>query len=550
MLYFLQQAITGTYPETLAARLEAIGFRVLGQRAIDEPLLYFDTQEGAVFARGGRLFRELPASALREPPLARSPWRFLGCRQESMSCDTLAGVRRAVPWLPDAAELHPILLALHRGARLRVRGLATRDLTVVVERWSFAGTAPPANGHDRGPLDPAAFAVLDAGAAGAAPAGQTPPCWYVAPDDGPRHDRAYLDMVLAEHAVVAGLRRGRPASRWDPLTAGLELIGRLPPGLAAPRGLVVRRADSLTAVLGKTIRLQGMRLASCVDGIVCDRHPEYVHDARVAVRRARFALLVAAANGDPAARELSDCLRAVARLLGPVRDLDVLLARLDELAATAMQSAGLDAAAAAAAEQRLADELWAHREERRAAAAEMLRKPETARLVQQVSRWRAGGVTDQPAASGARAALRAALERVEKAGSAATGSESGPVRTLHRLRLRLKRLRYTAELFSGALPRRRANRALDAVVARCSAAQTALGDLNDDAVAAAEIRAAARMMREAGNADAAAAAASAALVERIVALLELCQERAAGDFLDGWHGNRDRLRRALKELLG
>ena len=550
MLYSLQQAITGTHPETLAARLEAIGFRVLRQRAIDEPLLYFDTQEGAVFARGGRLLRELPTAAFREPPPARSPWRFLGCRQVSLRCDSLAGVRRAVPWLPDAAELHPILLALRSGARLRVRGLATRDLTVVVERWSFAGTAPPANGHDRGPLDPAAFAVLHGGDSGsAAPAGQMPPCWYVAPDDGPRHDRAYLDMVLAEHACAMGLRRGRPPSRWDPLTAGLELIGRLPPGLAAPRGLVVRRADSLTAVLGKTIRLQGMRLASCVDGIVCDRHPEYVHDARVAVRRARFALMVAVANGDgdPAARELSDRLRALARLLGPVRDLDVLLARLEELAATALQDAELDGAAGAAATRRLADELWARREERRAAAAEMLRTPETARLVQQVSRWCAGGVPDQPAASSARTALRAALEQVDKAGSAAMGTESVPVSTLHRLRLRLKRLRYTAELFSGALPRRRENRALNAVAAQCAAAQTTLGDLNDDAVAAAEIGATAGTMRDAGKADAASAAQ---LAERIIAVLRLRQERAAGDFLDGWHANRERLRRALKELLG
>ena len=551
MLYFLQQAITGTHPETLAARLEAIGFRVLGQRAIDESLLYFDTQDGAVFARGGRLCRELPAAASREAPLARSSWRFRGCRQVSIGCDSLAAVRTAVPWLPDAAALHPILLALRSGARLRVRGLATRDLTVVVERWSFTGAAPPANGQQRGPLDPAAFAVLDAGGAGsAAPAAQMPACWYVAPDDGPRHDRAYLDMVLAEHAGAVGLRRGRPASRWDPLTAGLELIGRLPPGLAAPRGLVVRRADSLTAVLGKTVRLQGMRLTSCVEGIVCDRHAEYVHDARVAVRRARFALLVAAVNGDPAARALSDRLRRLARLLGPVRDLDVLLARLDELAATAWQSAGPDGAAGGAAEQRLAAVLWARREERRAAVAEMLRTPETVRLVQQVSRWCAGGVADQPAGSSARAALRAALEQVDKAGSEATGSESVPVRTLHRLRLRLKRLRYTAELFSGALPRRRGNRALDAVAGECSAAQTALGDLNDDAVAAAEISAAAGMLREAGTADAATAAELTELAERISALLRLWQERAAADFLDRWQGHRDRLRRALKELFG
>ena len=556
----MQQAITGTHPETLAARLEAIGFRVLGQRAIDESLLYFDTQDGAVFARGGRLCRELPA--------ARSPWRFRGCRQESVGCDSLADVRTAVSWLPDAAALHPILLALRSGARLRVRGLATRDLSVVVERWSFAGTAPPANGQDRWPLDPAACAVLDAGNSGAAsaigfaaPAAQMPPSWYVAADDGPRHDRTYLDMVLAEHACAVGLRRGRPVTRWDPLTTGLELIGRLPPGLAAPSGLVVRRADSLTAVLGKRVRLQGMRLASCVDGIVCDRHPEYVHDARVAVRRARFALLVAAVNGDPAARALSDRLRRLARLLGPVRDLDVLLARFDELAATAGQSAGLDGAAGAAAEQRLAAELWARREERRAAVAEMLRTPETARLVQQVSRWCAGGVADQPAGSSARAALGAALKQVEKAGSDAAGSGSVPARTLHRLRLRLKRLRYTAELFTGALPRRRGNRALEAVTGECSAAQTALGDLNDDAVAAAEISAAAGMMRDAGKADAASAAKLAKLAEltelteltelaeRIIALLRLWQERAAADFLDGWQGHRDRLRRALKELL-
>ena len=535
----LQQATIGKYPDVLAARLEAIGFRVLRRQTIDELLQYFDTQGGAVLRRGGRLCRELPSAGL--------PWRFRGSRQVSIRRESLAGIRRVVPWLPDAAELHPILLALRSGARLRVRGLATRDLTVVVERWSFAGTAPPAGGHDRGPLDHAACSVLhNGGADTAASVGQTPPFWYVAADDGPRHDRAYLDMVLAEHGDALGLRRGRPDSGWDPLTGGLALIGRLPPGLAAPRGLVVRRGDSLPAVLRKTIRLQGMRLASCVDGIVGDRHPEYVHDARVAVRRARFALLVAAANGDPSARDLSDRLRAVARVLGPVRDLDVLLARLGELAVTAGQAAS-DATAGGAAERRLADELWARREERRAAAAEMLCKPETGRLVQQVSRWCAGNVADQPAAASTRIALRAALKQVDKVGVAAMGSEPVPVPTLHRLRLRLKRLRYTAELFSGALPRRRQNRFLDAVAAECSAAQTELGELNDDAVAAAEIGATASMLRDAGSAD---GVPSALLAEGMIGVLQVRQGRAADAFVDGWRGSRARLRRQLKELLG
>ena len=548
MLFSLRQAITGRHPEALAALLEAIGYRVVRRQEIDEPLQYFDTQDGAVFRHGGRLCRELSSAPLRELPPDRLPWRFLGPRRGSIRRDALAGVRRAVPWLPEAAELHPILLALRRRARLRVRGLATRELTVMVERWSFAGTAPSVDGQDRGLLAPDAFAVRhDGDARSAVPVGQMPPWWYVAPDDGPRHDRTYLDLVLAEHACAVGLRRGRPPSGWDPLTAGLGLIGRLPPGLAAPRSLVVRRDDSLTAVLRKTIRLQGMRLASCVDGVVCDRHPEYVHDARVAVRRARFALLVAGDHGDRAARDLSDRLHGLARVLGPVRDLDVLLARLDELAVTARQATGSDAAGGVAAEQRLADELWARREERRAAAAEMLRTAESARLVQQVSRWCAGDGADQPAEAGARTALRAALEQVDKAGGAAMGSEPVPVRSLHRLRLRLKRLRYTAELFSGALPRKRQNNALDAVVARCASAQTALGDLNDDAVAATEVGAAARMMREAGEADAACASQ---LADRVIAVLRLRQERAAGEFLDGWRGNRKRLRKALKEFVG
>ena len=544
----LLQGVTGTRPETLAARLEAIGFRVLRQQAIDEPLLYYDTQEGTVFARGVRLFRNLPAAASRELPPARSPWRFFDRRQASASCASLAGLRRDAPWLPDEAELHPILRAVRSAVLLRLRGLATRDLTVVVERWSFAGTAPPADGQTPGLLVRAALERPGAAATSStSPAARMPTVWYVAPDDGPRHDRAYLEMLLSEHARALGLQRGRPAGSWDPLTAGLELIGRLPPGLAAPRSLVVRRADSLTAVLGKTIRLQGLRLASCVDGILCDHHPEYVHDARVAVRRARFALLVAAAGGDRAARELSGRLRCVARLLGPVRDLDVLLARLAALAATAVPDTKLDGTAGSAAEQRLSDELWARREERRGIAAGLLHDADTGRLLEQISGWRAVGIADQPAEGSARDALRVALERVDKAGSAVATSESVPVGHLHRLRLRLKRLRYTAELFSGALRRRRDNRALGAVVADCAAAQTLLGDLNDDAVAETEIAAAAAVVR---NRDSGDDRMAADLAHRIVAVLQQRQERAACNFAHGWRRQRSRLRKSLQELLG
>lgn len=540
MLCELEHATAWVSPPVLAARLEAIGFRVLRRRTIDEPLLFFDTQRGTVYARNGRLVREWGAG--------RTAWR-LGCKGDRwMNAASLDDLRGAVPWLPGDVELHPILHAVRSGVVLRLRGLGTRDLTVVVERWGFAGTAPPADAPTRGLLVRAARVLPSAAATGSgAPAAQMPTAWYVAPDEGPRHDRAYLEMLLSEHARAVGLQRGRPAGSWDPLTAGLELIGRLPPGLAAPRRLVVRRADTLTAVLRKTVRLQGLRLASCVDGILCDHHPEYVHDARVAARRARFALLVADASGDPAARELSGRLRRVARLLGPVRDLDVLLARLAELAATAMLDGELDRTAGSAAEQRLTHELRARREERRVTAAEMLQDTDTGCLLEQLSGWRADGFADQPAEGRARDALGVALERVEKAGSAVTTSESVPVCDLHRLRLRLKRLRYTAELFSGALARRRDNRALGAVVAECAAAQTLLGDLNDDAVAETEVAAATGVLRDRNSGDDGVAAD---LGHRIVAVVQQRQDRATCNFARGWRRQRTRLRTSLQELSG
>ena len=104
-------------------------------------------------------------------------------------------------------------------------------------------------------------------------------------------------------------------------------------------------------------------------------------------------------------------------------------------------------------------------------------------------RWVDAGIFDRPVTPVAAAAIRTALAQAAKSGRAATRRSGARATDLHRLRLRLKRLRYTAELFAGALPRRRANRALATIVAQCATAQASLGELNDDAVAAAEIRA-------------------------------------------------------------
>ena len=210
----------------------------------DQPRQYFDTQEGTVFRRGGRLCRELPLAPSRDLPLTRSPWRFAGS-------PAVAGPFAARwPTCPASGALASggggpapgIACAARRRQAARSRGLATRDLTVVVEQWSFAGTAPPAGGQDYANCRTQTRAFH--AARRRQPAAPRPPGTggAVLARGGGSTDRAttaptstwsWPNMRARWECGASGRQSG-----WDPLTAGLALIGRLPPGLAAPRGLL------------------------------------------------------------------------------------------------------------------------------------------------------------------------------------------------------------------------------------------------------------------------------------------------------------------------
>ena len=575
--------------------LGCIGFRVTRQRRFEESLLFVDTQDGAIFARGGRLARCRQRGGPR--------WRFSDDCAGWIDAGSLAELRGLAPWLPADEDLHPVLHALRSGAALPLRSVATRDVTLVMEEWSFRGPYSAPEDNDRAGAarpDPeqvggaatgeraqareqavvvpaqrspaaqkkAASKRTEDGTDGRSsaagvngadrpPAAAVPeqvravaPCWYLEPDAGPPHDHAYVNLVLTEHAALLGCRQGQPAPRWDPLANGLQLLGRLPPGLPVPRPLRLQRGDRLVTLLSKSVRLQGLRLASCLDGVLHDRHPEYVHDARVATRRARFALRIAARADRQQARDLRDRLGTLAQLLGPVRDLDVLFPRLSALADAAYHDLhGADRPAAHTRDQalrRLEDALHARRAERLQQAQEGLPRAELAYLPSLLSHWGGTGGVDEPVTAVAGAAIRTALAQAIRVGGAATAPTAARVDDLHRLRLRLKRLRYTAELFAGALPRRSANRALESIVTRCAAAQTTLGELNDDAVAAIEIRAVVPLLESAGGGPAAGAAA--ALARAILERLKRRELAAAQDFGRRWPRLRKRLTDAVAGL--
>lgn len=111
----------------------------------------------------------------------------------------------------------------------------------------------------------------------------------------------------------------------DKLAHALQLRGRAPLLTGEARPLTLR---------GRFQHALDHHLGLCQEaevGVRADRHPESLHQMRIALRRLRT--LVAAAPecwSEADAAWLSDLLASTARMLGPVRDLDVMLAELPQ----------------------------------------------------------------------------------------------------------------------------------------------------------------------------------------------------------------------------
>lgn len=210
--------------------------------------------------------------------------------------------------------------------------------------------------------------------------------------------------------------------------------------------------------------------------------PAAIHQMRVATRRMRAALGVfgPVINAD-ALTAVRTGLKDTARLLGAVRDLDVLLAGLAAYTG--------DLPGPARAELTPLADAWAGR--RRAAHTELARHLHSRRFRQFADDLRAvtraaGQQAGGPPArvlEAAPAAIYTAYGLL-RAHDARLGESPG-VEALHRTRIAAKRFRYTLEFFAGML-----GPEADAVVAAMTALQDHLGLLNDASMALALIDAA------------------------------------------------------------
>jgi CHAD domain-containing protein len=182
-----------------------------------------------------------------------------------------------------------------------------------------------------------------------------------------------------------------------------------------------------------------------VNGTLEDLDPEYLHDLRVATRRLRSALrLFAAELGAQRSESLRAELGWIARQLGNVRDLDVFILNLRDHARRLGEGGAVT--------ELLVDALHNRRRPERAAMEAALVSGRFRSLLRRLAALAASspprtvrGVPTGTVAEAAPALIKKAQKRVLRLGRTVT--PESPAADLHRLRILVKRLRYTCEFF-------------------------------------------------------------------------------------------------------
>ena len=238
-------------------------------------------------------------------------------------------------------------------------------------------------------------------------------------------------------------------------------------GFAAP----LRARQAVDAALRHVIGHGTEVLLANAEGLADHEDPEFVHQARVALRRMRSAVRLWKGHCRFPAR-LARELQWIGRELGAARDADVLVA--DTLPALA----GTLAPAQRTSMRRLLKAAHAQRAQARAAARAALTSGRFALLALDLLAWaHAEPDADTPALHRlARKQLARARRRLVEA--ARFFMALTPERR-HRVRILAKRLRYALDLFAVALPAQ----ATADYIERLAHLQDLLGELNDASVA-------------------------------------------------------------------
>jgi CHAD domain-containing protein len=287
-----------------------------------------------------------------------------------------------------------------------------------------------------------------------------------------------LEPMVEQLRVSCGLQPAR-LSKFE---AGLLAVGQEVPGSPDLGPTEVAASSTMGEVAYAVLRRQLAVVRDKEPGTRLGEDPEDLHDMRVATRRMRAALSLFAEVLPVRAQAFREELGWLGRLLGAVRDLDVQLESLSEMAsATAGWSAGMRPE-----DHDPLGELAAILErERDTARADMLTGLDSVRW-ERLAKGLSAMVQQGPARRSLAARVPAVIglpdlvvarhDAVAKAGKRA--KRSGAVPDFHRLRIRCKRLRYALEFGADVYGGRTAR-----FVRQLTVLQDELGQMQDAEVA-------------------------------------------------------------------
>jgi CHAD domain-containing protein len=322
--------------------------------------------------------------------------------------------------------------------------------------------------------------------------------------------RGYSAEAAATARIVAKVP-GLTPSHQSMLAQALTATGRTAGDYSSKLDIAMSREMPTEYAVRRIMRALLDAAQRNLPGVIAGTDTEFLHDLRVAVRRARSALKV---TGEALPTEQADAASVALKWLGdlttPTRDLDVYLLGLDQLAAE-VTAPGWNAS-----------QLGPFRDFLVAAQASeqvvLVRSLRSVRAKRAFAAWAAvstgGDLSDDPAATVtagsrvgavAKSAVTRAFKRVIKAGAAITAES--PASDLHDLRKRCKELRYSLEIF-GSLHNAVAQRAL---IDDLKKLQDCLGEFQDTEVQQHAIRTFATQMLAADS-------SSAATVEAVMAM--------------------------------
>ena len=288
------EAPAGVEEEAVLTELQRLGYRSRVRSRKEETRTYYDTHGGSLLRQG----RELYLSQ------ADSRWHFLrDGRQEHAqkggqdAPPKIGPVGHSVEGVTRSRPGVPYLEALMRETALSLASMTAPALGVTICTWRLRSLL-----HEL-PEQTALTLAVDRGRASP-------------------FERDYLVQLLKNGL---GLRQ----LDGTMLGFGLRRLGGPLPGAPLPGEYLPARGDDVLTVCRRILGGEAWRMKANAPGAVKDLDSEFVHDLRVATRRARFACrLFAAVLGEQRRDGIRAELSWIAGLLGGVRDLDVLRERL------------------------------------------------------------------------------------------------------------------------------------------------------------------------------------------------------------------------------